>query len=200
MLQPNTIRRVVLTGFMGAGKSTVGALLAEALGWRFLDSDAEIERRCGLTIAQIFEQQGEAAFRALEVVTIGECAHEEGVILALGGGAIESASTRELLANLDQTRVIFLDAPLEVMIARCLGQPGAAERPVLASTQQLPLRLAARLPWYRQAHWTVATEDATPDELVAQILNRLQGESVIAEGSTTIAEVPLESGKGTVIR
>ena len=63
---PVKVRRIVLTGFMGAGKSTTGALLAEKLGWRFLDTDATIEARAGVTIAQLFEQRGEAAFRAFE--------------------------------------------------------------------------------------------------------------------------------------
>ena len=186
MLLPGTIRRIVLTGFMGAGKSTVGALLAQALGWRFLDSDTAIETRTGMTIARIFEQQGESSFRALETAAIAEVTREEHLILALGGGAVESAPTRQLLAGLDDACIIFLDAPLEVMIARCVAQPEAAERPVLAATERLPARLASRLPWYREAHLTIATEGSTPDAVVDRILNHLRDCGVTADARTHV--------------
>jgi shikimate kinase len=81
--------RIVLTGFMGSGKSTVGPLVAERLGWRFIDADDVIEREAGTTISQIFAQQGESAFRDLEHKTIRQLALEENLVLALGGGAIE---------------------------------------------------------------------------------------------------------------
>lgn len=193
MLLPGTIRRIVLTGFMGAGKSTVGGLLAQALGWRFLDSDAVIETRTGMTIARIFEEQGESSFRALETAAIAELTREEHLILALGGGAVESASTRQLLAGLDDACIIFLDAPLEVMIARCLAQPGAAERPVLAAADLLPARLAARLPWYREAHLTIATEGSLPSAVVDRILNHLRDCGVTADAP---ALVKTSSGGG----
>lgn len=200
MALPETIRRIFLTGFMGAGKSTVGARLAESMGWRFLDLDAVIEERTGRTIAQIFEEQGEAAFRALEMAAMEECAREEEVILALGGGAVETTATRTLLAELEETCVIFLDAPLEVMIARCLTQPGAAERPVLAATEHLPARLAARLPWYREAHLTVATEESTPEAVVERILEQVRDRCGIRggmmEGSTEAATTVPAGGKG----
>ncbi|HEX3470040.1 MAG TPA: shikimate kinase, partial [Silvibacterium sp.] len=85
---PVTVRRIVLTGFMGAGKSTTGLLLAQKLGWQFLDTDAVIEARTGVTIAQLFEQRGEAAFRTFETETIRDYAQAEHLVLALGGGAV----------------------------------------------------------------------------------------------------------------
>jgi shikimate kinase len=168
---PNGIRRIILTGFMGAGKSTIGALLAERLGWEFVDLDAAIESRAGKTVAQIFMDEGEAAFRALESEAIREQAVRDDRVIAPGGGAIEAASTRELFAGLEQTCVVFLDAPLEVLIERCLAQPHAAERPVLARREDLARRFEARLPHYRTAHVSVATAGLSPQETVNRVLN-----------------------------
>lgn len=170
---PVKVRRIVLTGFMGAGKSTTGALLAQKLGWGFLDTDAAIEARAGVTIAQLFEQRGEAAFRALETEAIREHARTEHLILALGGGAVEAEPTRDALAQLDHACIIFLEAPLELMVARCIAQPGAAERPVLADREGLARRLAARLPHYRKAHLTIATSQLTPQAVADHILEAL---------------------------
>jgi shikimate kinase len=172
---PETVRRIVLTGFMGAGKSTIGPLLAQRLGWRFLDTDAVIETRTGTTIAEIFTRPGEEAFRVLETETIREYGRAEHVVLALGGGAVEAGSTREALAGLNEACIIFLEAPLEVMVARCVAQPGAAERPVLADRDRLAARLAARLPHYREAHLTVATANQTPEDVAGMILQSLHG-------------------------
>ncbi|HEX5235733.1 MAG TPA: shikimate kinase [Silvibacterium sp.] len=173
MRLPATIRRIVLTGFMGAGKSTVGPLLAQRLGWDFLDVDTAIESRAGKTVAEIFAESGESAFRALEAEAIRDHAHLDNLVLALGGGAVENASTRELLAHVDQTCVLFLDAPLDVLVARCLNQTGASARPVLADREKLLSRLNARLPHYRAAHLTVTTAEDSPQKVVTHIVQAL---------------------------
>src|SRR5271154_2718942 len=168
-----TVRQIVLTGFMGAGKSTTGALLAQKLGWRFLDTDAVIETHTGATIAQLFAQRGEKAFRELETETILDHAQSEPLVLALGGGAVEAEATRHALTQLDHACIVFLDAPLEVMVARCLTQLAAAERPVLADRERLAARLSARLPHYRQAHLTIATAPLSPQAGADHILEAL---------------------------
>src|SRR5579875_783796 len=114
------VSRIVLTGFMGAGKSTVGSLLAARLGWRFLDSDSVVEARAGMTVAEIFARNGEPAFREMEAAAIREGA-AEATVLALGGRALETAATRDFLAALPDSALIFLDAPLDTLIARCTG-------------------------------------------------------------------------------
>ncbi|MBV8113938.1 MAG: shikimate kinase [Silvibacterium sp.] len=187
---PGTVRRIVLTGFMGAGKSTIGRILAQRLGWDFADTDCVIESRLGMTIARIFAEQGEDAFRALEAEAVHDHARVENVVLALGGGAVEFESTREALSRLDEACVVFLDAPLEVMVARCLAQPAAAERPVLRDRERLTKRLAARLPHYRRAHLTVGTADLTP-EAVAEAILEAMGDSLSVHGSRS------DSGKET---
>jgi shikimate kinase len=184
---PATVRRIVLTGFMGAGKSTIGQLLAQRLGWRFVDTDAVIEARTGVTIARIFADQGEQAFRALEAGAVRDHAQADELVLALGGGAIEFEDTREALSQLDETFVVFLDAPLEVMVARCLSQPGAAERPVLRDRERLTARLAARLPHYRRAHLTVATADLSPEAVTRAIVEAV-GDSLPAARRTSTRE------------
>lgn len=170
---PRIIRRVVLTGFMGAGKSTIGPMLAQRLQWEFADSDVAIEERTGKSVAEIFAQQGEAAFRILEAEVIRDCAVRDRLVLSLGGGAIEREPTRELLSKLDRTCVLFLDAPLEILVERCVAQPNAAERPVLADLEGLRRRFDARLPYYRTAHLTVATAGLDPRTIVAGILESL---------------------------
>src|ERR1700683_4779598 len=84
-------RRIVLTGFMGSGKSTVGPLLARQLGWKFVDADDVIAAEAGATIPEIFAREGEAAFRERERAAIARLASEDALVLALGGGAIEDA-------------------------------------------------------------------------------------------------------------
>ncbi|HET8636284.1 MAG TPA: shikimate kinase [Acidobacteriaceae bacterium] len=174
MALPRELRTILLTGFMGAGKSTVGALLAQKLGWEFWDADALVEARAGKSVAAIFADEGEAAFRALEAEVIRDHARRERLVLALGGGALETESTREFLSGLNGAGVIFLNAPLEVMVARCLAQPQAAERPVLADREGLRRRFEARLPHYRRAHLSVSTEGLTPGQVVDVILESLK--------------------------
>jgi shikimate kinase len=98
------------------------------------------------------------------------------VVLALGGGALENPVTRGLLANLPRWRVVFLDAPFDTLLARCAGQPNAPVRPVLRDREKLAERWRLRLPWYTQAHVTIATANRSPELVVAAILAALGAE------------------------
>ncbi|HEY1807439.1 MAG TPA: shikimate kinase [Acidobacteriaceae bacterium] len=167
---PASIARVLVTGFMGAGKTTVGRMLAERLGWDFADSDHLLEARTGGSIAAIFETHGEPAFRDLEAATIRATVARDHLVLALGGGALERPETRSLLASLPDSLLIFLDAPLDVLVSRCSVQPDAPVRPVLSDRARLQERWTTRLPWYRQARLTVNTEGCTPDQVAQRIL------------------------------
>jgi shikimate kinase len=165
---------------MGAGKTTVGALLAERLGWPFIDSDRIVEQRAGETIAEIFDRRGEAAFRELEGLAIRDACRAEHQVLALGGGALERAPTRELLASLPDTLIVFLEAPLETMIARCASHSSGPVRPVLADRTRLASRWTERLPWYRQAHLTIETRALRPEEVAERILAAAGKRGVLA--------------------
>ena len=161
-------RRIVLTGFMGSGKSTAGALLARQLGWRFVDVDDVIEAEAGCAIAQIFAQQGEAAFREQERATIARLAAGDNLVLALGGGAIEDPATRRLLVNGEGTLLVHLEVELATTLARCSGTEGT--RPVLADQANLAARYQRRLPLYRQAHASLHVDSLTPKQVVQAIL------------------------------
>ena len=172
--------RIVLTGFMGAGKTTVGALLAERLGWRFVDSDRVVEERAGMTIGAIFDRQGETGFRELEAAAIRDVIRQQHLVLALGGGALEKLDTRALLASLGETLIVFLEAPLETMMARCAAHEHGPVRPVLADRERLASRWSERLPWYRQAHLIVDTRDLGPDAVAERILQSAGKRGVLA--------------------
>jgi shikimate kinase len=169
------LSRVVLTGFMGAGKTTVGALLADRLGWQFIDSDRIVESRAGLTIADIFNRHGEPAFREMEASAIRDAVSTEHLVLALGGGALERPDTREFLAALSACRIVFLEAPLDTLLARCAAHAAGPVRPVLQDRDRLAQRWQTRLPLYRQAHLTISTAGLAPDAVVEHILAALSG-------------------------
>ncbi|AXC15193.1 Shikimate kinase I [Acidisarcina polymorpha] len=171
---PREIFRIVLVGFMGAGKSTAGPLLAERLGWEFMDADQCLARRTGQTIAELFEGQGEAGFREMEATIIAELHERQEVVLALGGGAIETDSTRRLLSESTGTCVVFLNAPLAVLIERCESQPGAAVRPILQQRETLSERFHSRLQHYERAHVTIDTHGLSPETVADRIMDRLR--------------------------
>jgi shikimate kinase len=162
------VRRIVLTGFMGSGKSTVGPLLAARLGWQFADVDQVIEADAGTTIAEIFSRHGEKEFRDREHATIARLASGENLVMALGGGAIEREDTRDLLLKTPETVLVHLEVKLETTLNRCGGTEST--RPVLADQANLDSRYQRRLPLYRMAHFTVHTDDLNPDQVATRIL------------------------------
>jgi shikimate kinase len=161
-------RRIVLTGFMGSGKSTVGPLLAGRLGWRFLDVDEVIEAEAGVTIAELFARHGEPSFREREQSTIARLCAGEALVLALGGGAIEHAGTRALLLTAPGTLLVHLEVELATTLSRCRGTEHT--RPILADQANLASRYARRLPLYRTAHVSIPVDALTPDQAVDAIL------------------------------
>ncbi len=175
----NKKSRIVLVGFMGAGKTTIGALLASRLGWAFLDADAALEKRTGLSIAEVFTRDGEQGFRVLEAETVAELMQQDHVVIALGGGAIESPSTRSLLGSSANIRTVFLDAPLKSMLGRCQDSPTI--RPLLQDREAIHARYERRLPHYQSAEIAVNTEGLTPEEVVDILSERLHEPPVGAE-------------------
>lgn len=166
-----TPAQIVLLGFMGAGKSTVGPLLAELLGWQFFDADAVLESREGCTIAELFSRDGEAAFRQLEESTVADLLTLDRTVIALGGGAIESSSTRSLLTSRPNLYTAFLDGSLEILLERC--HHSQTVRPLLQDREGIESRYAKRLPHYRSATITVSTEGLTPLMIAREISARV---------------------------
>jgi len=182
--------RIVLVGFMGAGKSTIGPLLAQRLGWRFADSDHRIEEKTGARIADLFSSLGEAEFRKIEAEVIADLHGDNDLVLALGGGAMESESTRSMIAEASETCVVFLKAPLDILIARCEQQPGAAVRPVLNQRELLDQRFQARQRHYESAHITVDTLGESPAGVVDSILSKVQEYfSLLASAEAKVATI-----------
>jgi len=163
-----TIRRVVLTGFMGSGKTTVGPLVADRLGWRFVDVDDVIEAEAASTIAELFARDGEASFREREHKTIARLVADDALVLALGGGAIERAETRNLLLTAPDAILVHLEVKLATTLARCQGTEHT--RPVLADQANLAIRDQRRLPLYRTAHVSIPVDKLTPEKVAVAIL------------------------------
>ena len=174
---PANLHRIVLTGFMGSGKTTIGSLLAERLGWRFLDLDREIEARDGRTVPQIFSEQGEAHFRRLESATLASLLGQRHVVIALGGGAPEELGNRLLLEQTPNTAIVYLSASFDTLVARCTAQaadPTATARPNLTDLTAAERRFHLRRPHYeRIAAHTVDTAELTLDQTIDAILNAI---------------------------
>jgi shikimate kinase len=151
-------RSILLCGLMGSGKSSVGRMLAERLGWRFVDTDALVEAAAGASVARIFEREGEAGFRAREREVLRSLAGS-GCVIALGGGAVESAENREILAG--KGRLVWLDARPETLAGRIGADAG---RPLLAGLdargriEHLRELAARRAAAYASAELRVSTD------------------------------------------
>lgn len=164
-------RTIVLAGFMGTGKSSVGRRLAARLGREFVDTDALIEQEAGTSITRIFADQGEAEFRAREKRAVAVAVGEDGRVVAVGGGAILD---RENLAAMKAGGpVVCLTARPEIVLARVAHDTG---RPLLQGPQRLETirgLMAERADAYARVDVTIDTSDLTPDELVEHLLNAL---------------------------
>jgi shikimate kinase len=161
---------IVLVGFLGAGKTTVGTLLAEKLGLEFADSDLVLEQRAGRPIRQIFADEGEAAFRVLEHQVIADLLDGPDLVLALGGGAAEHAGTRRRLAA---AQVVYLHVGYEQAMRRVSGDGDPASRPLLARPD-LAATYRRRLPLYAAvATLTIPTDDRPPEAVTQDILEYL---------------------------
>ncbi|GAA2593632.1 shikimate kinase [Streptomyces violaceus] len=162
---------IVLVGPMGVGKSTVGQLLAERLGAGYRDTDDDIVAAQNRTIAEIFVEEGEAAFRAIEKQAVREALAGYDGVLALGGGAVLDQDTRELLAG---QRVVYLSMDVEEAVKRT-GLNAA--RPLLAINPRKQWRelMEARRHLYEEvATAVVATDGRTPEEVTQAALDALE--------------------------
>jgi shikimate kinase len=171
MPPPRPDRSIALVGLMGAGKSSVGRRLARRLGLPFADSDAEIERSAGLSVAEIFDRHGEAHFREAERGIVVELVAGPVRVIATGGGAFADDETRRLI--LDKCVVIWLDADPEILAER-VGK--SHHRPLLRG--QDPRRALAALaerrnPFYAEAHVRLSSGTLSEAALVERIVEAL---------------------------
>ncbi len=158
---------IVLVGFMGAGKTTVGRILARRLGVPFRDSDVVIEDRAGRPIRQIFAEDGEPAFRDLEHKVIADLLDGTDSVLALGGGAVQRADTRDLLRDVP---VVYLRISYAEAIRRVGGDQG---RPMLARPDVAQLHAERDLVYAEAATVTVDAGTSPPEAIAREILTLL---------------------------
>lgn len=170
---------IFLVGLMGAGKTTIGRMLAKHLHKTFYDSDHEIERRTGVNIPLIFEVEGEAGFRRRESAVIEELVHKDNIVLATGGGAVLAAQNRE---NLKQNgNVIYLRANVHELWQRTRNDKN---RPLLQGQDpqaKLKQLFVERDPLYREvATYTIETEGESVNSIISRIEHLIRNTKIDA--------------------
>jgi shikimate kinase len=172
MTAPRNIRNIALCGFMGTGKSSVGRLVAETLHFAFLDTDTVIEARAGKSISQIFDEQGEAAFRELEKRIVKELALRDRTVISTGGGLVVDPENLESLKS--HALVVCLWASPETIWSRVKNQ---SNRPLLNEAdplEKIRSLLAERAPCYKQSDVLLSTELRSAREVAQQVLHQFR--------------------------
>jgi shikimate kinase len=166
------MKNIVLTGFMGTGKSSTGKLLAYRLGKSFVDIDKQIEKKMGMTIPDIFANLGEEFFRAKEHEIVAHVSRYKNAVIATGGGVVLNARNMECLR--ERGIIICLTASPEVILERTSRKP---TRPLLQCEnprQVIVELLAKRQPFYDQADYQVDSSNLTPYQVTEQIITYLR--------------------------
>ncbi len=180
MYEMNLPDRVFMTGFMGAGKTTIGRLLAERIRYGFVDVDDRIVERAGCPVPVLFEREGEKAFRIREREALEATARERQTVIAVGGGALTTDAAIQWARA--HGLVVFLEVEAADLVRRL--HKGAADRPMLCDAGGRPLApdamqariealLKRRETYYRQAHLRVETTGCTKDEAIERVMKRL---------------------------
>lgn len=170
---------IFLIGFRGSGKSTVARLLAERLGYEWIDSDDRVEQQAGQRIADIFAEEGEPAFREAEARVVAELSRQQRTVVALGGGAVLRQETQEAIRAAGP--VVWLTADVDTLERRLAGDPATADRrPPLTDLEgraEIEDLLARREPVYRAcATFEVDTQNRSPAEVVEAIVANLDAQ------------------------
>lgn len=173
------MKHIVLVGFMGSGKSTLGRLVGAQLGMPFVDSDTLIEQKIGMTVSQIFEQLGESAFRELEHAFCQDLERLTPSVIATGGKLVCSVENLALLRNAGH--VIYVNASLQTLTARLKEHKAA--RPLLAGIPDEALfrfvedEMTLRKTYYKQAHFILPNESNRPKEAVDKLVKWIENQS-----------------------
>lgn len=166
------IQPIMLVGFMGAGKSTIGELISRMLNLEFIDTDREIEKELGMPISDIFKTAGEKAFREIETTILKKVQGKSGTIVACGGGIILNEENRKILK--ENTFVIWLKCPLAI----CLERSDNGKRPLLNNPDVLSFAgklLGEREPFYNEvADMVIETNGAYTQSIAEDIVRRLK--------------------------
>lgn len=167
------MKNIVLTGFMGTGKSEVSRELARILGWNSIDIDTEIEKSQKITITEIFKQFGEPRFREIETETIKKFSNSKDVIISTGGGAVLKQENMDALQ--ENGVIVCLTAKPEIILQRTSNNN---DRPLLQVDNPLgkiKKLLEFRMPYYEKADIMIDTEGKTPLEVAEEIIEKVKG-------------------------
>jgi shikimate kinase len=173
MTDPPEVLRILLVGFMGSGKSSVGRNLARRLKWGFVDFDTEVEKRAGMAIPSLFEKHGERLFRTMEESVGQEMLRRDRVVLASGGGW--PCAPGRMASLPPGTLSVWLKVREENLLARVMRRQ--ASRPLLNVVDpeaRIRTLLREREPWYAMAHWTLEGDDHSPMALARSIAVRVE--------------------------
>jgi len=165
-------KNIVLCGFMGSGKSTIGNLLSRKMGMAFIDLDAYIEKKENKSVSQIFEESGEEYFRQLERDAVKELAYKKSIILATGGGTLTFQENVDVLRNADN-KIILLDLPVEVVSQRLKND---TKRPLLNRPDKEKVMrelYEKRLPLYRSAADIIVNAANSPMQVCMEIISNI---------------------------
>jgi len=171
--------KVFLTGFMGAGKSTVAKIMATKLGWTLVDVDKEIEARAGKSVSEVFEKSGEDAFRALESKIIQETCGRSQIVVALGGGALLNINNLRVIKT--KGTLLYLSATKQKLEERLKNS--AASRPLLRHDKSLTLSehignlMKVRESQYKEANFEIVTDHMTDVEVAMEAINKIKAKS-----------------------
>jgi len=170
-------KNIVLCGFMGCGKSTVGKMLADRLAYKFVDTDEYIEQKSGMTIPQIFSTHGEQSFRDIEHKAICELAQKSNCVIATGGGALTFGRNADELAK--SGIIVFINSSFE----NCWQRIKNSDRPLVASNsvEQMHELYQARARLYRSVAHIEAENNGLPENAAADIIKSLSGSLIIDE-------------------
>ena len=164
------MRSIVLIGFMGTGKSTVGKQLAQELDWDFIDTDLEIAKTTNMSVSEIFQRYGERRFRSEERLVVQKASRQERTVIAVGGGTVVDPRNWADLA--ENGTIVWLQASLEEIISR-VGHKN--DRPLLkGSSEEVEKLWSERQKFYARADLTVDTTQKELDEIVSEILEGLR--------------------------
>lgn len=162
-------KNIVLCGFMGSGKTTVGKCLAQKLNIQFVDMDCEIERIAGMTVPEIFENFGEPHFRALESRVCEELGKKSNLVIAVGGGAILKSENQKALSN--NGIIIYLEVSVNTIISRLKHDKS---RPLLNQQNKADVinnLMQQRLPIYQKAADLIVNAQGHPEQIADKIIN-----------------------------
>ena len=164
-------KNIILCGFMGCGKSTVGALLAKKTGMAFIDLDSYIEKKQGMTVSDIFEKYGEPRFRELEREAARELSQKNSMVIAAGGGTLTFQENVDTLRT--SGKIILLDLPLDTVAKRLEND---TTRPLLNRPDKLEAMKALfekRLPIYKAAADIIVNGDESPMQVCMEIMSQI---------------------------